>query len=398
MWHTDSLPAKETLTTPHRYRLSNKTATLRIQDTTDSILTSHTPTVTFQGPTLPQTTDTPPWTFTQPHIDTMLTQYNKQEQPHVMQTRYNELKDSTYKHHTRIYTDGSLNPETEKTGIGIYFPAYKNISATLTQHLSIFTAELTAIRTAIRTIYFAERIQPSKGTSKYLIATDSLSSLQAMQNQDSERSDLVFQILDELTELRKKEILVDFIWVPSHIGIHGNEKADQLARLATLETTHDTRQEQIQYLKTHLEVAVSPAEKKAVIKKLLNASWTKRYKDEVKGRRKLLSQAPSNKLVIFNSHRSCQSRIARMRLGAERNLFRQERYVCHCGQAEVNTQHVLFECALNCQTRTELEDILHMHNLKLTLETALNPPDKLWNLVLDKVSQIVGEHPQGTDI
>lgn len=360
-----------------------------ITQTTKDILSTGKLSNLLNGPQI-TTPRKPPWTHICPKIDLTLTQHDKHSDPLKMKTEFNLLKDSSYRQHRIIFTDGSKIPETGETGAGIYFPKFRNISVTLSHHLSIFTAELTAIKLAITAIQVAEAQNPT--TQKYLIATDSLSSLQALQNQSSQRQDLVYSILLSLTECFKKGLQIDLLWVPAHIGIAGNEKADTLAKVAS--TGENTTC--LKFCQTKIPVPISPAEKIVAIKMAVREQWKVTYHKEVRGTRKLLSSTPSNKPVQIPGTRKEQALLARMRLGGERNLHKQNNTICQCGQNTVNTYHLLLECDLNHNHRTELLNALMAENLTLTLENALNPPPNIWNFILRKVTQIITAHPQGT--
>ena len=65
----------------------------------------------------------------------------------------------------------------------------------------------------------------------HLILTDSLSSLLALRS-FSPRHPFVHDILSRLTSLDQAGKSVQFCWVPSHVGIAGNERADVAARRA----------------------------------------------------------------------------------------------------------------------------------------------------------------------
>ena len=79
---------------------------------------------------------------------------------------------------------------------------------------SICTAELLAIEAAIEYIW-------DSNDEEFMIITDSLSSLQALKSQK----------LNMCHYLSGHKDIV-FCWVPSHIGIQGNERADVLAKAA----------------------------------------------------------------------------------------------------------------------------------------------------------------------
>ena len=86
---------------------------------------------------------------------------------------------------------------------------------------SIFRAELYALLLAI------DVVRRSK-EKNFVIFSDSMSSLQSINGFNLD-SDLVQKFLKDYTVLAKNIILC---WIPSHVGILGNEKADAAAKLA----------------------------------------------------------------------------------------------------------------------------------------------------------------------
>ena len=60
---------------------------------------------------------------------------------------------------------------------------------------------------------------------KYVIMSDSLSALQAIGGSNSVRPELVYSIYSICNNLVKRSVAVVFEWIPSHIGITGNEIA-----------------------------------------------------------------------------------------------------------------------------------------------------------------------------
>lgn len=84
---------------------------------------------------------------------------------------------------------------------------------------SIFTAELYAIYTAVIFI--------SKLPGKYIIFSDSLSSIKSLKCVHRPCNYLISQIANAIVNLPPDKITLE--WIPSHVGIPGNEQADQLA-------------------------------------------------------------------------------------------------------------------------------------------------------------------------
>ena len=91
-------------------------------------------------------------------------------------------------------------------------------SCQLRDHCSVYTAELQAIVFAFRQAY-----QPQE--SKFMIFFDSSSALQALEKLKCDHP-LLIQIQDMLHRIEKDQKEVVFMWVPGHVGIHGNEAAD----------------------------------------------------------------------------------------------------------------------------------------------------------------------------
>jgi len=102
----------------------------------------------------------------------------------------------------------------------------KDITKTsrLADRTSIFTAELYAIVLAYMLVY-------RKPHKQFIVFSDSLSALQAIKNFDVD-NDLVMHIVGEHLRLEKSGKHVELCWIPSHVGITGNEKADAAAKAA----------------------------------------------------------------------------------------------------------------------------------------------------------------------
>ncbi|GFW59333.1 probable RNA-directed DNA polymerase from transposon X-element [Trichonephila clavipes] len=91
---------------------------------------------------------------------------------------------------------------------------------------SVFTAEAVAIYRALQSI-------DSNMPRKYCIYTDSMSVLEALENYNDRCHPVVCNVLDITSRLYSKGFDIVFCWLPSHVGIIGNEQADGAARSAT---------------------------------------------------------------------------------------------------------------------------------------------------------------------
>lgn len=123
---------------------------------------------------------------------------------------------------THVYTDGSKRDSG--VGASAVFPDLV-LSHSLPPSASIFTAELVALALAVL------RILGLEFGVKYTIFSDSKSALLALKDR-STRHPLVSAIQRFLCFLHVRKRELSFCWVPSHVGVPGNERADEAAGLA----------------------------------------------------------------------------------------------------------------------------------------------------------------------
>ena len=88
---------------------------------------------------------------------------------------------------------------------------------------AIYSAEAIAIELAMN-------ILANRKSSKFIIYLDSKSILHALQSKDSS-TPLITRLLDERNTLFKNNSII-LTWIPSHIGIQGNERVDKAAKKA----------------------------------------------------------------------------------------------------------------------------------------------------------------------
>ena len=99
-----------------------------------------------------------------------------------------------------------------------------NRSCQLPDNSSVFSAEAYAILLTI------DLIKLTAG-KKIVIFSDSLSCLQAIQNKRWDNP-TILSILNSLHKLIITGTFVVFVWLPSHLGIHGNADANTAAKAA----------------------------------------------------------------------------------------------------------------------------------------------------------------------
>ncbi|XP_064106916.1 uncharacterized protein LOC135215892 [Macrobrachium nipponense] len=154
--------------------------------------------------------DIPPWSVPETEILLSALKGKKEEMnPALLKDDYFQRLDSIQGERVHYYTDGSLL-EDGRAGSGV--TVYQNGEE----------SELLGITGALSII--------NRNKDNAIIATDSLSALQSLTPRKAGSNIIVRRAIDLLSQIRRANRMVTFIWVPSHIGIKGNERADELAK------------------------------------------------------------------------------------------------------------------------------------------------------------------------
>ena len=161
------------------------------------------------------------WTLVIPSVYLGLSVLSKvNTNPSFFLDKYRLLK-SRYKNYQFIYTDGSKTDEAVAAAAVCNGNVFSN---RLPKTASIFSAEAKAILLALNFIECTFHNQ-------FVIFSDSKSVLQAIQNLNW-KNPLIYSILKKYDLLYNSNKRIVFFWIPSHIGIIGNEKADYAAKEA----------------------------------------------------------------------------------------------------------------------------------------------------------------------
>jgi ribonuclease HI len=120
-----------------------------------------------------------------------------------------------------IYTDGSKTDGL--VGVGIFLDDRDSYRLRLPRHCGIFTAEMC-------TIQFACDLFEYKPMGAYIILTDSLASIEGLRSTgiSYRTNDMLFRTRRSLRYLGELEYNITLMWMPSHVGIQGNERVDVL--------------------------------------------------------------------------------------------------------------------------------------------------------------------------
>jgi len=261
-----------------------------------------------------------------------------------------------------IYTDGSKSTD-DKVGCSFCIPTLNiAVAHRLTDGTSVYASELYAIKSAVNWVNQNSEMPEIKNKTK-IILSDSLSAVQSLNNKISHsKPELLCEVVN-LLKLHKNKIKV--IWIPSHVGIAGNEQADLLAKSALGHENVD------QTVKTELLDKLNTATDYVLSK------WQDMWvNSETGGNYRKIEPNVSTKIKYKNKNRLTETKITRLRLGKcclakylkdikshETGLCSNcsvpetiEHYLMHCDKTKIKTELKL-EC---CKTQTpfELDKIL----------------------------------------
>ena len=292
-----------------------------------------------------------------------------------------------YPNHLLIFTDGSKNPDntnTEPVGIGIY-SSKKHVkiqkSLRISNDTAIATAELKAIDVALKAINNRAKSNKDLANKSILICTDSLSAVQAIesQKQNTSRPDLVQKISLRSFQIKNEHnLLLDLLWIPSHVGINGNEKADRLAKLALRKNSID------------LNIGLGKTELTNLIKKRqklrANVVWQASTSKSVKHMREIVPSVFDNNIPLNRQY----ERRNRLLVNAPKFLSKGP-VTCEFCRTDKNVQHVLLHCDLSIGYREDLKRTFNKYNHAFNLNTLLapNPPSELKSPILNYINELV---------
>lgn len=285
----------------------------------------------------------PPWLIHTPTFILSLTQYDKHNTSNVVfqQILYENI-DSLGPCDV-VYTDGSKTNVSTACACVI---AGRDLKFPLPPATSVYTAELTAILKALSIV------RPK--TKRLVICSDSLSSLQAIRDMYS-RNILVRDILCLIHDLWTEGTEVFFIWVPSHIGISGNELADKAARaaLGMVVTSHN----------------IVASDAKPVARRCIQSAWHTSWAGSVENKLRLIKDEVSLWSTSCRTDRREEVVLCRLRAGHTRLthghlMAREEPPACLPCREPLTVEHILVHCQKTARLR-------RIHGLQHTLREVL---------------------------
>ena len=305
----------------------------------------------------------PPWTLSSPKFDSKFTNINKNDMLNLsLQQEFREHINVNYFNYVLVFTDGS---KTEwGTASAFVVPSCSvKCSYKLNKFSSVFTSELYAILVSLRWI-------SKQKIGKYLIISDSLNCLKVLSNKKNWIYNyLVSEIVVLLSDMAKNGTIINFLWIPSHSGIYGNEKVDSLARMMTAKDPPTTLDTQSINSET-VELPLNLFEIKKIIKQKCRKEWNEDYLNSVTGR--TYKQIFPNIDVLSVTVNPTIFRLQTGHCRLNKHLHKigiHPTGLCSICKSPESVKHFLLICPLYEKPRKQLESALTKMNLPLTLES-----------------------------
>jgi ribonuclease HI/retron-type reverse transcriptase len=277
-----------------------------------------------------------------------------------------------------IYTDGSgIDGEI---GSAAVCPLTQQ---TLSVHMgsdtlsTVYAAELQGISLALQ---IAQEHADGDGERKQIaIYTDNQAAIWSIAKAEGRSGAYILaDIAQQVLELQDKGYSVTVRWIPAHVGIPGNEAADQAAKEATGWRENGRRQQpadppaQLYPLRTTL---------RRWCKTQAERAWISAWREDKKGRATYRhTPVPTKKVLQLHERLSKRESAMLVQLRTEKiglNDFLFNRHVpditspgCSCGERRQTVAHVLLRCSKHKDLRNRIfANLSGRHSLRAILST-----------------------------
>ena len=291
----------------------------------------------------------PPWEHSNIMFDISQSCFKKEQTSEtVLRKEFQQLRER-YNSYFEAYTDGSKSEH--KVAAAAFFTKDPDNPKTtrLRDGSSVFNAELEGILLALKK--FLTLSQPKN----FILYTDSLSAVESLRNKTF-KIENVKRFYNLLKKIPPQTQLV-IAWVPSHVGISGNEKADRLAKAALTSN-----------LAAHSRVCWSDL--KPRVDTYICTAWQALWNDET--RNKLYEICPNLKESLCNTtqplYRRQETVMTRLRIGhtwITHNylLKKEDQPFCHACDNPFTVKHILVECSDFTYIRNKYYTTTDVHTL-----------------------------------
>ena len=286
-----------------------------------------------------------PWTELEPaeiRCSLLDPTIDKSSHPTLLKSCALETIDSYHDVPIQAYTDGSALDGTSSAGCGAYlkFPdrSEVDISEACGMTCSNYDAEIQGLIYAVEAVH-QHFVSDQGEPNDVVMFTDSLSTLQALENLENENDFGIEHLalsIDGL--LASYAVQLTLQWIPGHCDLQGNERADRLAKEGAR--------------KMQPEKPTSYKTVRRILKSNTRNEWLKRWRDGETGRVVFQElKEPNPKDNINSLSRKEQSAIFQLRTGHSKLNYHLNRFdpihpphCRNCTHPYETTEHVLFEC------------------------------------------------------
>ena len=223
---------------------------------------------------------------------------------------------------THVYTDGSAEEGMKNGGSGVYIRYSDGDTTSLSfpggLQSSNYRAEILAICTAAEHL-----LESGKQIGNIIIFTDSLSTLQTLNSVDPDQT--IQGLHSSLAKLTAQHS-ASLQWVPAHVGLTGNERADRLAKIGS------------QVPQTQNPVTYRKRPRRFSTPGSMETGKTKNggYQAHLDPIRRLERAQQTTIFRLRTGHRGLRARLKRTGVS--------DSSLCECGQADQTPDHVLQSC------------------------------------------------------
>ncbi len=269
----------------------------------------------------------PPWLMERAEVHVDMGGLRRDQSPLLQASLASDYLEKNYSQFLKIYTDGSVMDDGA-AGAAFTIPDFRNLTKSFSlPTVSIFTAELLAILMALQHIN-----EMSNPPFAIVICSDSKSALSSIRSDStSAREDLVREIVTVVHQLITRGTEVRFQWVPAHVSLSGNEKADRAAKRGARGV-----ESQIVNLKLGLSDIYSKLSDRVW------RHWGEEFRTQATAREWFDASPPCRDGVFFSGVPTHLARIMyRLRVGCWRLMCIPK--LCVCG-GSLSFHHIIFNC------------------------------------------------------